>query len=248
MKCKCDSLHVLRLLFVCVLIWPVVTSVLGFSGLSWFQPESSTEVQAGTVFSVYTHCPIIRQHLSLCTVAARLTPPLTVLKDRKKTSYQVHSKPVVMAEKTACIWWDTHWQVITGARAGGAAATEHCARNLRAGWHCKHTVTGCNTEPASNTKHTASFGFHTLQSYLDSGWCCRLGPRFPAPHSSFPPPLDWDCHTLSSGFERPHHTTWYTVSSYSTDPSHHHLDGQKLGSVANQIFIYYIQVWRLTNN
>lgn len=71
------------------LCWPVVTSIRGFSGLPWFQRLSSVEVQAGTVFSVHTDSPISRQDLPLCTVAPRLTLPLTVLGDRKRNVFIV---------------------------------------------------------------------------------------------------------------------------------------------------------------
>lgn len=130
---------------------------------------------------------------------------------------------------------DTYSQVLTGARAGGTTATEYCAWDLRAGCHWKHTHNDILSEHwhridcTCRCMHTHIFIYilHTLLMYLDSGQSYRLWPQFPAPHSSSPPLLDWDCHTLSSCFEPLHRMTWYTPSSCSTDPSHRHLERAK---------------------
>lgn len=47
--------------------------------------------------------------------------------------------PEAIVENRTYVWCDTHCQVITGARAGGATTTECCAWNLRTRRHCKHT-------------------------------------------------------------------------------------------------------------
>ena len=81
---KC-VVYACKVFFPCVwLFWPVVTSIRGFSGLSRLQTVSSAKVQAGTVFSCNTDCPISRQDLPLCTVAPWLTLPLTILRVRIK--------------------------------------------------------------------------------------------------------------------------------------------------------------------
>lgn len=116
---KC-VVYACKVCFPCVwLFWPVVTSIRGFSGLPWIQTVSSAKVQAGTVFSLNTDCPISRQDLPLCTVAPRLTLPLTILRVRIKlllsspefflfSKYNFLLKPVVMSKIGSQTWSDTH--------------------------------------------------------------------------------------------------------------------------------------------
>lgn len=116
---KC-VVYACKVCFPCVwLFWPVVTSIRGFSGLPWIQTVSSAKVQAGTVFSLNTDCPISWQDLPLCTVAPRLTLPLTILRVKIKllssapefflfSKYNFLLKPVVMSKIGSQIWSDTH--------------------------------------------------------------------------------------------------------------------------------------------
>lgn len=89
-RCHVHGFH-LQVKLMCSLFRPVVAAIGGCGGLSWVKHMSCAEVQAGTFFSVHTHCPISGQELSLCAVASWLTPPLAELKSR----FLNHHKDVI---------------------------------------------------------------------------------------------------------------------------------------------------------
>lgn len=218
------------MLLVCVLFWPVVTSIRGFSGLSWLQSVSSAE--AGTVFSLYTHCSVSRQDLSLCAVASRLTLPLTVLRDRNNIPlsspkffvliHKVNVKPVVMGGNRSHVQCDTHSQVLTGTRTGRPTATEHRAWDLWAWRHWNHIH---NDTHICTCRPYILSALSTFYTFCERTWTVVSVTGYDLSNSL--PHLERDCHIPSSGFEPPHRMTWYTPSIYPTDPSHRHLERAK---------------------
>lgn len=165
---------------MCALSWPIIASIGGFGGLSWFKHISCTEVQAGTFFSVHTNCPISRQDLSLCAVTSWLTLPFTELKE----SFLNHNTQNLLGWKRNL--YNTHSKVLTGTRAGWSTATEHCSWDKWAWSHWKHTRHLKNT--ASEPQHVSNT--QSLSTHRDSGLCYSWWLQCPAPHRTSPPALE----------------------------------------------------------